>query len=141
MEDDNLDFVKAGRSAVNISLSSPSGTSSISTISPTSIFHASLVFVTGLPANGENTDIPPVVDHFRKMAHFMTQPKLLSDKESAQLVLNWFCLISFLLGLAVEVVSDRGPQLSSVFWKELCNMLRATISLLSAFYPEFDGQT
>lgn len=75
------------------------------------------------------------------MAHFMTLCKLPSDKQSVQLVLNWFCLKSFLLGLAVEVVSDWGPQFSSVFWKELCNMLTATISLLLGFYPEFDGQT
>ncbi|KAI3375519.1 hypothetical protein L3Q82_003847 [Scortum barcoo] len=35
-----------------------------------------------------------------------------------------------------DIVSDRGPQFVSVFWKEFCHLLGATISLSSGHNPE-----
>ncbi len=42
--------------------------------------------------------------------------------------------------LDVDVVSDRGPQFVSKFWKEFCRQLGATTSLSSGYHPQTNGQ-
>ena len=44
-------------------------------------------------------------------------------------------------GLPCDVVSDRGPQFVSAFWREFCRCLGATTSLSSGFHPQTNGQT
>ncbi|KAL2096038.1 hypothetical protein ACEWY4_008186 [Coilia grayii] len=100
--------------------------------------HISLDFVTGLPVSEGNTVILTVVDRFSKMAHFIPLPKLPSAKETAQAVqLHVFRLH----GIPADVVSDRGPQFTSAFWKEFCRLLGATVSLTSGFHPQANGQS
>ena len=67
-----------------------------------------------------------MVDRFSKMAYFVRLPKLPLAKETAQLLLTHFVRLH---GIPVDVVSDRGPQFASVFWRELCSLLGSTISL------------
>ena len=100
--------------------------------------HISVDFVTGLPPSSGHTVILTVVDRFSKMAHFIPLLKLPSAKETASLVLHHVFRIH---GLAVDVVSDRGPQFTSTFWKEFCSLLGATASLSSGFHPQSNGQT
>jgi hypothetical protein len=42
---------------------------------------------------------------------------------------------------ATTIVSDRGPQFVSAFWDEFNRILGTKIKLLTAFYPQTDGQT
>lgn len=100
--------------------------------------HISLDFVTGLPPSNGHTAILTVVDRFSKMAHFVPIPKLPSAKETAELVLLH---VFRLHGLPTDVVSDRGPQFTSVFWREFCTLIGATVSLSSGFHPQSNGQT
>ncbi|CAJ1048226.1 uncharacterized protein lrfn4b [Xyrichtys novacula] len=100
--------------------------------------HISLDFVTGLPTSDGHTVILTIVDRFSKMVHFVPLPKLPTAKQTAQLVLLH---VFRLHGLPVDVVSDRGPQFSSVFWREFCSLLGATASLSSGFHPQTNGQT
>uniref|UniRef100_A0A674MAP2 Integrase catalytic domain-containing protein n=1 Tax=Takifugu rubripes TaxID=31033 RepID=A0A674MAP2_TAKRU len=72
------------------------------------------------------------------MAHFVPLPKLPSAKEMAQLVIQY---IFRLHGLPESVVSDRGPQFASVFWKEFCGHLGATACLSSGIHLQTNGQT
>lgn len=44
-------------------------------------------------------------------------------------------------GLPMDVVSDRGSQFTSVFWREFCALLGATASLSSGYHPQSNGQT
>lgn len=44
-------------------------------------------------------------------------------------------------GLLESIVSDRGSQFISEFWKELCRLLRITSKLSTAYHPETDGQS
>ncbi|CAI6339108.1 unnamed protein product [Periconia digitata] len=44
-------------------------------------------------------------------------------------------------GYPDEVISDRGSQFTSHFWKRLCQRLGTTPKLSTAFHPETDGQT
>ncbi|TKS65685.1 Retrovirus-related Pol polyprotein [Collichthys lucidus] len=98
---------------------------------------AALDFVSGLPLSDRNTVILNIVDRFSKMAHFIPLPKLPSAKETAQIVLEQVFRIH---GLPKDIVSDRGPQFASTFWKEFCHLLGATASLTSGFHPQSNGQ-
>ncbi|XDV19457.1 hypothetical protein PO909_024927 [Leuciscus waleckii] len=100
--------------------------------------HIALDFVTALPPSQGNTVVLTVVDRFSKAAHFVPLPKLPSAKETAVVVVNH---VFRLHGLPTDVVSDRGPQFVSKFWREFCRLLGATVSLSSGFHPQSNGQT
>ncbi|CAJ0918930.1 unnamed protein product [Ranitomeya imitator] len=38
-----------------------------------------------------------------------------------------------------KIVSDRGPQFASQFWRELCRLLSTELNLSSAYHPEMNG--
>ncbi|KAK9533156.1 hypothetical protein VZT92_008305 [Zoarces viviparus] len=100
--------------------------------------HIAVDFVTGLPPSGGNTTILTIVDRFSKAVHFIPLPKLPSAMETADLlVLHVFRLH----GIALDIVSDRGPQFSSQVWKAFCRELGATASLSSGYHPQTNGQT
>ena len=100
--------------------------------------HISLDFVTGLPLSEGNTTILTIVDRFSKMVHFVPLPKLPSAKELAEIMLS---NVFRLHGLPKDVVSDRGPQFVSRFWKAFCSLIGATVSLSSGYHPQSNGQT
>ncbi len=99
--------------------------------------HIALDFVSGLPPSKGNTVILTVVDRFSKAVHFIPLPKLPSARETAQLMGDH---VFRLHGLPVDVVSDRGPQFASRFWKEFCRQIGASASLSSGFHPQTNGQ-
>ncbi len=73
-----------------------------------------------------------------RAAHFIPLPKLPSAKETAVTVVDHVFRIH---GLPMDVVSDRGPQFVSKFWREFCRLLGASVSLSSGFHPQSNGQT
>ncbi len=99
--------------------------------------HIALDFVTGLPLSAGNTVILTVVDHFSKAAHFIPLPKLPSARETAQVMVDHVFRIH---GLPSDIVSDRGPQFASQFWKEFCHQIGASPALSSGFHPQTNGQ-
>ncbi|KAG1933640.1 retrotransposable element [Pimephales promelas] len=99
--------------------------------------HIALDFITGLPPSQGNTVILTVVDRFSKTARFIPLPKLPSARETAQIIVDQVFKIH---GLPSDVVSDRGPQFSSLFWKEFCRLIGASASLSSGFHPQTNGQ-
>lgn len=99
--------------------------------------HISFDFVTGLPCLDRNTTILTVVVGFSKMAHFVPLQKLPSATETAQLLVQH---VFRLPGLPSDVVSDRGPQFSSTFWREFCSLIGAPSSLSSGYHPQSNGQ-
>lgn len=98
----------------------------------------SMDFVTGLPSTEGNTSVMTVVDRFSKMVHFIPLHKLPSAKKTAEVMLSH---VFRLHGFPRDIVSDRGPQFVSRFWKEFCSLLDATVSLTSGYHPESNGQT
>ena len=94
--------------------------------------HISLDFVMGLPPSEGNIAILTVVDRFSKATHFIPLLKLPSAKETAQLMVQHVFRIH---GLPVDMVSDRGPQFLSQFWKMFCILIESSASLSSGFHP------
>jgi len=72
------------------------------------------------------------------MAHFTPCSKSITAQERTQLILDG---IVRLHRLPEEIMSDRGPQFASKFWRRLFELLGVDIRLSSAFHPETDGQT
>ena len=98
----------------------------------------SMDFVTGLPVSQGNTTVLTVVDRFSKMAKFIALPKLPSAKETAEVMMNTVFRVH---GFPKDIVSDRGPQFVSNFWREFCRLIGARASLTSGYHPEANGQT
>jgi transposase InsO family protein len=95
-------------------------------------------FITDLPTIRAKNSILVVVDRLTKMAHFTACSKSITAKETVQLILDG---IVRLHGLPKEIVSDRGPQFASKFWRRLFELLGVDIRLSSVFHLETDGQT
>ncbi|SPQ99093.1 unnamed protein product (mitochondrion) [Plasmodiophora brassicae] len=106
---------------------------------PTALWSSiSMDFIVKLPRSIGFDSILVVVDRFSKMAHFIPCNETTTAAQLADLFL---CNIFRLHGLPTDIVSDRGPQFISKFWKQLLNRLGVQRNLSSARHPESDGQT
>ncbi|MBW0489680.1 hypothetical protein O181_029395 [Austropuccinia psidii MF-1] len=95
-------------------------------------------FITQLPLSKNYDSILVVVDRFSKMAIFITAYGTITSLDLAQI------FISHLFskhGPLVSIVSDRGSLFVSSFWTQLCQQLKTSRDLSTAFDPETDGQT
>jgi len=100
--------------------------------------HLSVDFVTGLPISKGFDAICVFVDRLTKQRHLLPCHTTISAEGLADL----FCDRIFRYhGLPESIVSDRGPQFASRFWKHLCQCLKIDPRLSTAFHPETDGQT
>src|ERR1700733_7468290 len=95
-------------------------------------------FVVELPESSGMTGVLVIVDRFTKMAHFVPVPGLPTAEATAELFINH---VVRLHGVPEEVISDRGPQFVSHFWKRFVELLGGKICLSSAYHPQSDGQT
>lgn len=79
-----------------------------------------------------------IVDRLSKRPISIPCNKTITAKETAQLfithVYRW-------VGVPDSIVSDRGPQFISEFWKEFCQSLGIQRKLSTAHHPQTDGQT
>ena len=98
----------------------------------------SLDFITGLPISQGKSCVLVVIDYLSKMGHFIALKALPTAKEMAQIFLDH---IVRLHGLPTALVSDRGPQFTAKFWRNLCKLLDVDVRLSSAYHPQTDGQT
>ncbi|XP_044141603.1 uncharacterized protein LOC122931595, partial [Bufo gargarizans] len=100
--------------------------------------HLSMDFIMDLPRSSGKTVILVVVDRFSKMVHFIPFPGLPNAKTLAQAFIDH---IVKLHGIPSDIVSDRGTQFVSRFWKAFCSRLGVRLSFSSAFHPQSNGQT
>lgn len=98
----------------------------------------SMDLITGLPKSNGFDSILVFVDRFTKYVVFVPTNATLDTRGFAMLFIQH--IVTF-HGMPEEVVSDRGSQFNSTFWKEVCHMLRIDRCLSSAYHPESDGQT
>uniref|UniRef100_A0A670KLJ4 Gypsy retrotransposon integrase-like protein 1 n=1 Tax=Podarcis muralis TaxID=64176 RepID=A0A670KLJ4_PODMU len=86
----------------------------------------SLDFVVDLPSSRGCTCLLVFSDHFTKMVHCAPCPSVPTAKETAQLYLQH---VFRLHGLPERVVSDRGVQFTSRFWRALHQTLGTEVCL------------
>ncbi|XP_077155200.1 uncharacterized protein LOC143817594 [Ranitomeya variabilis] len=79
-----------------------------------------------------------VVDRLTKAAHFVPGTGLPSAKDTVNLVIQ---NVFRSHGVPDEIISDRGVQFTSRFWKGLCSALNINVCLSSAYHPQTNGQT
>ena len=98
----------------------------------------SLDFIVGLPLVKSYDSVCVIVCRLTKMAHFLPVSTSITSLDLAKLFIDE---IFRLHGLPFDIVSDRGPQFVSNFWRELLKLLNITQKLSTAFHPQTDGQT
>ena len=99
----------------------------------------SMDFVVELPCTKRGHDaIWVVVDRFSKMVHIAPTTSKVTAEDTARM---FFERVFAAHGLPREVISDRGPQFSGHFWRQLCSRFSVKPTLSTAFHPQTDGQT
>jgi len=92
--------------------------------------HISVDFVTGLPQSKGYDAVCVVVDRLTKQRHLIPCTSTITAVELGTL----FCDRVFRYhGLPETIVSDRGPQFASRFWRHLCSCLKIDARLSTAF--------
>jgi hypothetical protein len=96
-------------------------------------------FIIGLPRTKSGYDsIWVIVDRLTKVAHFIL---VKTTYTSAKLADIYMKRIVSLHGVPKSIVSDRGTQFTSHFWKQLHESLGTRLEFSTAFHPQTDGQT
>ena len=95
-------------------------------------------FISQLPSSSGYDAILVIVDCFSKMALFLRSNVTASSEDLANLFIEYVFLKH---GLPDNIVSDHGSLFVSSFWTLLCQHLKITRNLSTAYHPETDGQT
>nr|ABA95022.1 retrotransposon protein, putative, Ty3-gypsy subclass [Oryza sativa Japonica Group] len=96
-------------------------------------------FITGLPRTSSGHDsIWVIVDRLTKVAHFIPVKTTYSGSRLAEL---YMARIVCLHGVPKKIVSDRGSQFTSNFWKKLQEEMGSKLNFSIAYHPQTDGQT
>lgn len=98
----------------------------------------SMDFIGPLPLSRGFDMILVFVDRLGKGVLLEACHSTISTEELARIFIR---RVYGLHGLPTAMVSDRGPQFISHFWKRLCQVLRIERRLSTAFHPQTDGQT
>jgi transposase InsO family protein len=95
-------------------------------------------FINGLPKTPRGNDsIWVIVDHLTKVAHFISVRTTYGGDKLAKLYID---NILKLHGVPKSIVSDRGAQFVSKFWRSLHQTLKTKLDFSSAYHPQTDGQ-
>jgi hypothetical protein len=99
----------------------------------------SMDFIVGLPKTPNGHDlIWVIIDRLPKVAHFIPVRIDCKGNKLAQLYID---NILRLHGVPSQIVSDRGTQFTTRFWKSLHKALGTRLDYSSAYHPQTDGQT
>jgi hypothetical protein len=94
-------------------------------------------FIVDLPRSQAGYDsIWVIMDRFTKVAHFIPVKMTYSGAKLAEIYISW---IVCLHGVPKKIVSDRGSQFTSKFWKKLHESMDNKLNFSSAYHPQTDG--
>ena len=95
-------------------------------------------FIAGLPRSQNWYDSTwVIVDRLTKSAHFLPVRTNYLGEGYAKIYINE---IVWLHGAPVSIISYRGTQFSSQFWRSFQKGLRTQVNLSTAFHPQTDGK-
>ncbi|CAA7058127.1 unnamed protein product [Microthlaspi erraticum] len=97
-------------------------------------------FITGLPiARGrQNNTIWVIVDRLTKVTRLLP----VRDTDKVEILADLYIKqIVRLHGVPTDIVSDRDPRFTAIFWRALQGALGTELHMSTAFHPETDGQT
>nr|AAX96600.1 retrotransposon protein, putative, Ty3-gypsy sub-class [Oryza sativa Japonica Group] len=95
--------------------------------------------ITGLPRTSLGHDSIWVIDdRLTKVAHFIPVKTTYSGSRLAEL---YMARIVCLHRVPKKIVSDRGSQFTSKFWKKLQEEMGSKLNFSTAYHPQTDGQT
>ena len=122
---------------VNTNLSKPSLVP-IDTFSSHIFGQVGIDFMTDLPGAEGFDSVMAVVDHGLSKGLILTpcNKKGLKAEHMARLYID---NVYSRFGLPEKMISDRGPQFNSEFWKELCNALQIKHAMSTAWHPQTNG--
>ena len=90
-------------------------------------------FVVGLPRTPKQNDsIWVMVDRLTKSAHFIPDKSIYMAEDYGRIYINE---IVSLHGISLSIISDRGAQFTSRFWKAFQKGLGMQLKLSTAFHP------
>ena len=96
-------------------------------------------FVVGLPKTmGKYDSIWVIVDRLTKSAHFIPVKVTYNAEKLAKLYISE---IVRLHGVPLSIISDRGTQFTSMFWRTLHAKLGTRLDLSTAFHPHTDRKS
>jgi hypothetical protein len=99
----------------------------------------SMDFIVGLPKTAKGFDsVWVIIDRLTKKAHFLP---VKTDHPVVVYAQLYIARILSLHGIPKTIVSDRGPQFVSKFWRELHKSLGTKLLHSSAYHPQTSGQT
>ncbi|MBW0542887.1 hypothetical protein O181_082602 [Austropuccinia psidii MF-1] len=98
----------------------------------------SMDFITQLPLSSLFDSILVIVDRFSKMTVFIPTMSSITSLDLAHLFIK---NIFSKHGLPSSIVSYRGSLFVSSFWTNLCQWLKISRDLSTAYHPETDVQT
>ncbi|MBW0492000.1 hypothetical protein O181_031715 [Austropuccinia psidii MF-1] len=98
----------------------------------------SMDFITQLPLSNNFDSILVVVDRLSKIAIFIPAYGTITALELAQIFISH---VFSKHGLPVSIFIDRGSLFVSSFWTNLCQQLKISRDISTAFHPETYGQT
>jgi transposase InsO family protein len=96
-------------------------------------------FITGLPRTQKGYDaIWVIVDRLTKVAHFISVKTTYKGSQLEELNMAW---IVCLHGVPKKIVSDRGSQFTSRFWRSFHENMNTKLNFSTAYHTQTDGQT
>src|SRR5688500_12661692 len=95
--------------------------------------------ITGLPRTQKGYDaIWVIVDRLTKVAHFIPVKTTYKGSQLAEL---YMARMVCLHGVPKKIVSDRGSQFTSRFWRSFHENMSTKLNFSTAYHPQTDGQT
>ncbi|ANB11457.1 gag-pol fusion protein [Sugiyamaella lignohabitans] len=95
-------------------------------------------FMTDLPKSQGYDAICAVVDRYSKFTLLFPTNKTITARGLADLVVD---RVLNVFGAPKRILSDRGPQFISAFWKQAMASFGTKVKLTTPYHPQTDGQT
>ena len=78
-----------------------------------------------------------VVDKLTKSSHFIPVKSTYSVEDYARIFIDEIVCRH---GISLSIISDRGTQFTSRFWRSFHEGLCTKVKFITAFHPQIDGQ-